>query len=75
MTRQEKLDIINFKIARTSQSDEGTWCFLPVMAKDIAKFIQDSEWIMILDEMWAKLEDSLDKQSDDCIDYVYSLIK
>lgn len=28
-TRQEMLDAINIKIARTSQSDDGTWYYLP----------------------------------------------
>ena len=38
-TRQEMLDKINMKIARTSQSDEGTGCFLPIDEQDIIKFI------------------------------------
>ena len=35
MTRQQMLDDINLKIARTSQSDEGTGCFLPVTIGDV----------------------------------------
>ena len=84
MTRQEKLDIINMKMARTSQSDEGTWCYLPVMIGDVLQYLFDSDRTydevieMIIDDkilsLWDNLRNPLDKEWDNIIHYIYLLI-
>ena len=91
MTRQQQLDAINLKIARTSQSDEGTGCFLPVMVGDVLDWIEVNniheklisqiprgrtftppyENIRV---MWKTKRNPLDKQSDECISYIYNLL-
>lgn len=73
MTRQQQLDTINMKIARTSQSDEWTGYFLPVTFKNVLEFFPENEDEISLE--WWDFWDPLDKQSDDCISYIYSLIK
>lgn len=90
-TKQEMLDAINMKIARTHQSDEGTWHFLPVMIGDILDWVEVNkiheklisqiprgktftspyEMIRVL---WKTKREPLDKQSDDCISYIYNLL-
>ena len=106
MTRQQMLDAINLKIARTASTEYSnirTHYYLPVMIGDILDFwdkeIKDfykpekdrvltwynpqpiyetiSVWPAIFDsiiERWKTKREPLDKQSDDCISYIYSLL-
>lgn len=84
MLRQHQLDAINLKIARTSQSDEGTGCFLPVMIGDVFSYviaykikkhhICDNPEISSIFYHWHRIREPLDKQSDDCISYIYNLL-
>lgn len=74
-TRQEMLDAINLKIARTSQSDEGTGHFLPVMIGDVLGFFLSKHIrCMFLFENWSLVHLPISEQSDDCISYIYSLL-
>ena len=76
-TRQEMLDTINMKIARTSHSDEGTGCFLPVTFDDV-RYALFSEFrnakFPKLIEVWWPINDPLDKQSSACICEIYNLL-
>lgn len=79
-TRQQMLSAIEQKIARTSQSDEGTWHFLPVMPKDFWDYFERIDTLRYMTlplpyiNGWGKSKQPLDKQSDDCISYIYSLL-
>lgn len=90
MKRNEMLDAINMKIARTQQSDEWTGYFLPVMIGDVLDWVEslmkwewtkwepNAEYPFVYErilEYWKTKREPLDKQSDDCIQYVYNLIK
>lgn len=84
MTRQQMLDAINLKIARISQWDELTWCFLPVMIGDVFSYviaykikkhhICDNPEISGIFYHWHRLREPLDKQPDECISYIYNLL-
>ena len=81
-TRQEMLDSITHKIARTWWS---TWpwetgYFLPVMIGDVLdwmdfwfieqKYLTESVSNILI--RWKTKRESLDKQSDDCITYIFN---
>ena len=92
LTRQEQLDFITHKIARTWW---GTWpwetgYYLPVMIGDVLDAIEWMWYKVQYSELWEMFNtpsrilkvllywknkrESLDKQSDQCISYIFNLI-
>lgn len=77
MNRTEKLDAIYFKIARTWW---GTWpwetgYYLPVMIGDVLDWMEERMiWPFEILIIWKTKREPLDKQSDDCVNYIYSLL-
>lgn len=73
-------DEINKDISETFNNVIWNWKIIwhPVMIWDVLDYFWEKEWAMTLDEIlrvWEKKKFPIEDQSDNCIDYVYNLIK
>ena len=86
MTREEKLEAIYDEIDRTIvffnqfwgiefEWDWENYEFLPIMIWDIMEYFKNSRWYVdCIIGLWGDYRLPLYMQSEECVDYVYSLI-
>lgn len=87
MTREEKLEAIYDEIDRTIVFFNQFWgiefdwewddyTFLPIVIGDLMEYFKNSRWYVgCIIGLWNDYANPLYLQSDECVDYVYSLIQ
>ena len=87
MTREEKIKAINAEIAEVIEfyqwPDSWPWYdMLPVMIWDVLDWQYKTPWVTScpntrkeLVEQWGEFRKPIEEQDDECIEYIYNLIK
>ena len=83
MTNREKLNIIYERMWwYTNPRKDDRWYTIydqnPVLIGNVLQFMKDLDWDCIPNRiyiLWEQLILPIDEQSDECIDFVYSLTK